>query len=191
MIYSSFKTLADKLNEYLKRIYNTPEDMVVVAAVGQDTAVESADNQNRIVLSLLNIERETSMGINPVYRNISDKKVSLNNSPWHLNLYFVVAAMFNDKQYLQSLRVLSSVIEFFQSKSIYTVTHSGKPSRIKITVESVNVNYQELTNLWSVMGGRYYPSIVGKIRMLTVDSNELAGVRHINENIQPELLKNE
>ncbi|MCT4639728.1 MAG: DUF4255 domain-containing protein [Bacteroidales bacterium] len=187
MIYSSFKTLSDKLNEYLKGIYNTPEDMVVVAAVGQDTGLDSAENQNRIVLSLLNIERETSMGIAPSYRSRSDKTVSLNTSPWHLNLYFIASAIYTDKQYLQSLKVLSSVIKFFQSKNVYFISDKN----IKITIESVNVNYQELTNLWSVMGGHYYPSVVGKIRMLTIDSEEVSGVRHVNENVKPELHKNE
>jgi hypothetical protein len=73
----------------------------------------------------------------------------------------------------------------------FTSWESNVKKEWKITVEPVNLNYQELTNLWSVLGGKYYPSMVGKIRMVTVDAQEIESVKRISTETQFDFLKDE
>ncbi|MFA8434716.1 MAG: DUF4255 domain-containing protein [Marinifilaceae bacterium] len=188
-----FKFLSEKLNEHLKGRYNSPEEMVTVSAMSSASGAEMDEIQNKMVLSLVNLERETAMGIGAVYSRMPSDMVKVSRPPWHLNLVFVAASVFNDKQYLQSLRVLSSVLEFFQAQNVFFFTswESNVKKEWKITVEPVNLNYQELTNLWSVLGGKYYPSMVGKIRMVTVDAQEIESVKRISTETQFDFLKDE
>lgn len=193
MIQMAFKCISERMNEYLKGIYNTPEEMVIVSAIGQSQGVDLSEINNKVVLSLLNIERETAMGIGAGYNRMSSDLVRESKPPWHLNLTFIVASVFSEKQYLQSLKVLSNVLLFFQSQNVFTCSSSeqmGK-SNWKMTVEPVNLNYQELTNVWSVLGGRYYPSMAGKIRMLSIDSTEISSVKRVNKETKLDLLKDE
>lgn len=193
MIHGAFKFISEKLNEHLKGRYNTPEDMVVVSTMIQAQNGDMNEIQNKMVLSLINVERETAMGISAGYSRMSSDLVKKTRPPWHVNLIFVAAAVFSEKQYLQSLKVLSCVLEFFQSQNVFSFSTSETMGKRewRITVESVNIDFQELTNLWSVLGGNYYPSMVGKIRMLTVDSEEIESLKRINKETQLDILKDE
>ncbi|MGZ2369511.1 DUF4255 domain-containing protein [Ancylomarina sp. YFZ004] len=192
MIYSVFKLVSEKLNEHLKGKYNTPEDMVVVSTMNQAQSVDMLEVHNKMVLSLVNVERETAMGIRSEHSRMSLDLVNKNRPPWHLNLIFVVAAVFSEKQYLQSLKVLSSTLEFFQARNVFSFTSETENRREwRINIEPVNVNLQELTNLWTVLGGSYYPSMVGKIRILTIDANEVDSMSRTITETQLDLTKDE
>jgi len=55
-----------------------------------------------------------------------------------------------------------------------------EPTEIdKITVEIINLEFPVLSNIWSMLGGKYLPSIVYKFRMLNF--NQYA----MNEEIIP------
>jgi uncharacterized protein DUF4255 len=186
MIYEVFKSISSNLNEYLKGIYNTPEDMVVVTTLSQSQGDEISDSQNKVVISLLNIERETAMGISSGLSNMSSDFYKKTQPPWYLNMVFVVAAVYNGQQYLQSLKVLSNVYEFFQTNNRFSISSSDQSVKKNwsVVVDLMNVNFQELTNFWSVMGGSYYPSMVGKIRMIALDSAEIASIKPVSKDNQ-------
>jgi hypothetical protein len=42
------------------------------------------------------------------------------------------------------------------------------------TIEIVTLSTQDMNNVWTLMGGQYYPSVVCKIRGLTIDSENIA-----------------
>jgi len=71
MIYSVFKLVSEKLNEHLKGRYNTPEDMVVISTMNQAQSAEVLEIHNKMVLSLVNVERETAMGIRAEHSRMS------------------------------------------------------------------------------------------------------------------------
>jgi len=39
----------------------------------------------------------------------------------------------------------------------------------------MNLDIQALSNLWSALGCKYMPSVVYKVRMLSIDSQEIKG----------------
>ena len=82
-------------------------------------------------------------------------------------------AHLSDKNYPEALKFISSVIEFFQGKSLFT--HQNTPmlseNANRLTVQMVNMDLQQLSNLWGNIGAKYIPSVIYKIRMLTYNEN--------------------
>lgn len=166
MLNTIFTELTERLNEYLNAFYDIPEEIVSLgmpAGAGEETT-------NNLQVFLLNLERETSMGIGPAYQANTGNRYGRYLPAWNLNLYFTVAAIFEDKRYADSLKLLSKALAFLQQNSTFRTSDGNS-----YTIEPVTLSIQELTNVWSILGGRYYPSVVCKVRMLTIDGKEIKG----------------
>lgn len=161
MIGYLFSHIANKLEEYLKGYYEVTENLVVLGIPSQEGSNELI---NRISLSVFNVEREDAAGFSGGYRRDDTLRMPV----WYLNIYMMVAVCMEDGQYLKSLRLLSDTLSFFQQYSVFE-TKGGN----KYTVEPVSLSLQELTNVWSILGGRYYPSMAYKIRVLVVDGTDV------------------
>lgn len=165
MIHTLLNTLAERMNEFLLSYYNRAEVMVEVGVI-EPTADEEASD--KIILTVLNIERETAMGISNSYSKADAALLSKKSAPWFLNIDIMVAAVFSPKGYAESLKVLSDCISFLQQNAVLLL-----PEGQKITLEPVTLGTQELSNVWSILGGHYYPSILCKARMLAFDGTEI------------------
>lgn len=165
MIHTLLHTLAEKTNEYLAGYYNRPE---IIAEAGMINAEPDEEQSDKIILSLLNISRETAMGITNNYRSGSSVDLSRQSPPWHLNIDIMIAAVFAPKNYGESLKLLSDCLSFMQQTSSLVL-----PEGVKVTLEPVNLSTQELSNVWSILGGHYYPSFLCRARMLTFDGSEI------------------
>ena len=147
-----------------------PEGHTKIGSIPQN----NNDAPNKLIISVLNLERETVMGIGRSFRsNISSDKIIGSYPPWHFNIDFILAAVFEEKQYEQSLKKLSLAIECLQQHQTFQLSTDNY-----FTIETVNQNIQELTNIWSMFGSKYYPSIVLKIRMITFNGNEFQSVSY-------------
>jgi hypothetical protein len=123
-------------------------------------------------ISVVNVQEETTL------RNMPHVERRLGQSlyiepPVYLNLYVLFA--FEFLTYATSLTHLSKTVELFQSKRWFAASTQGGPGAIpfpasleKLVFEMVNMNFEELNNLWGVLGGAYFPSVVYKIRMVKV-----------------------
>jgi hypothetical protein len=78
------------------------------------------------------------------------------------------------------------LVIFIQRKNSY----NEQDSEIPFAIEPVNLSFHELSNLWGILGGVYYPSILCKIRALTIDEQEIIDLSGIifgkEENIKTE-----
>ena len=68
---------------------------------------------------------------------------------------------------LKALSVLSDALTFVQSLPRFEVGNES------YTLELVPMSTTDLHNIWTTMGGQYYPSFICKVRGLTVDSAEI------------------
>jgi len=63
------------------------------------------------------------------------------------------------------------VIGVFQKK--FAFDHSNTPSLDpnieKLILDMDSLTLQQLHEIWSVLGGRYFPSVVYRMRMVTID----------------------
>lgn len=153
---------AERLDEYLSRLHHQPEGLAEIGFVGNS----SEEKPNKMVVSLLSIERETSGGISaPVQR--SAEGYTRTSPPLLLNLNVVIAAVYDERRYGESLSVLSDTLRFIQSTPRFAVDGTD------YTIEVVTLSTQDQNNVWTLLGGQYYPSVVCKIRRLTIDAEEI------------------
>ena len=87
--------------------------------------------------------------------------------PLLLNMHIMMAAVYEDKRYAEALSVLSDALTFIQSLPRFEVGNES------YTLELVPMSTTDLHNIWTTMGGQYYPSFICKVRGLTVDSTEI------------------
>lgn len=125
---------------------------------------------DRVVASVINIQEESSLRNNPANKQIFDnmglpRGVS-RNPGIYLNVFLLIGA--NKDQYSIGLQRISQVISFFQAHSIFTETDIPGLSNFgldKILFELHSTSFEELNQLWGIMGGKYIPSVVYKMRL--------------------------
>jgi hypothetical protein len=151
---------------------NPPDIKAVAGNIGEIIAGGNANNiDDDIVISLINIE-ENRISRDPRNYVKSGTDVLLKNPAVHLNLTLLFTAIRSDAAYGPALQNLQRVIQFFQSK--YVFDHSNTPALDpgieKLILEMVSLNMEQLHQLWAMLGGRYQPSVVYAMRMVTIDS---------------------
>lgn len=172
MIFNILNKVKSILNENIKLELNISEDIVKIQSI------DSGLTERQISLSIINIERDTSGGIAFNTKNISDRHRTKGNPIWHINLYILIAAIFPKNQYAESIKVIYEILKTVQSNYVISLDQKG----LQYTMEPVNISLQELSNLWSVSGGSYYPSIVCKIKSIPIDGENVIRVdTDINE----------
>ena len=152
---------AASLDEYLHHKFQQPEGMAEVGIIGSG----ASEKPCKLIVSLVNIERETAGGISAgISRNSSDYMRTF--APLLLNLDLMLAAVYDEKRYAESLSVLYESLLFIQSHPYFEL--DGQ----KYTVEIVTLSAQDINNIWTTLGGQYYPSVMCKLRRLAVDAEE-------------------
>ena len=161
MIRKILTTYAARLDEYLARSHRQPEGVAEVGLIG------SAGEQcpNKLVVSLVNLEREASG--DGGYMQRAATGYAGRRQPLLLNMHIMMAAVYEDKRYAEALSVLSDALTFIQSLPRFEVGNES------YTLELVPMSTTDLHNIWTTMGGQYYPSFICKVRGLTVDSAEI------------------
>ena len=164
MIKNILSYYAKQLNEFLSRYHHRPEGLAEIGRIGKiDNAVP-----NKMLVSLLNLERETSGGIScSVQRTAEGGYVRMQPS-LQFNLNVMIAAVYDERQYAESLSVLSDTLRFIQSHLSFELDGTT------YTVEVINLTSQDMNNLWSLMGSQYYPSVVVKVRHININTEEIA-----------------
>jgi hypothetical protein len=169
MIYESLSCLVDEMNEHFKSRLKVNEQKVILSAIVNQDGTIAIQGENKIVITLVNIEKETA-------KSISQKGGATfpNTNPIvNINLLVLFSAYFNQGNYPEALRYLSFIIGYFVNKP--TFNHSNTPgldNKIdKLTFEIVDMNPDAISNLWSSLGAKYMPSVIYKMRMLTFDDS--------------------
>ncbi|MGH9696455.1 MAG: DUF4255 domain-containing protein [Bryobacteraceae bacterium] len=160
MIDQALSFILDELNVFLgARFASSGPHAVLSALVDQDGSVPLGI-ENKLVLSLVNLERDTSSSpqLSPSRGGVPRAAPALN-----LNLYLQVSSNFG-ANYVQSLQFLSAALEFFVARPLFGAP--GLPAGIEsLSAEMVNPTIEDLKNLWSVAGSKYLPSALYKLRM--------------------------
>lgn len=164
--------ISNDINLFLKNRFNLNEDPVVISNLtGLDGSI-SIDGENKIVLTIVNIEQENTVKISDCIP--ADTFSTLKYMPpVFINLFVLMSAYFQNTNYYESLKMLSAAISFFQQKPIFNSRNtSGLDETLeKLSVEIVNLSINESNNLWGQLGGKYLPSILYKIRMIKFNGN--------------------
>ncbi|MEX2566052.1 MAG: DUF4255 domain-containing protein [Cyclobacteriaceae bacterium] len=178
MLHTALQFLSAELNNYLKLKTGDPEENRVFIT---NVATESGGvviPDMALGMSLINIEEERVFKDQQATFINNEGRTEHINPEIKLNLYILISANFQDKQndsaeddYVEGLKQLSSVISFFQSKNVFTLENSPAladrdPSIRKLIVELYSYSFEQLYNFWSVLGTKYLPSVLYKVRLL-------------------------
>jgi hypothetical protein len=177
MIFSALEAVTNRLNGFIRARYRNNEDLVELSNILEQDGSLTLKETNKLIVSLVNIEREPLLNGYPRHYDKSAGGRKTGAPPLSINLYLIFIALSSGQHYPNALKLLSSVIEFFQSNGV--LDHQNTPqldsSIEKLTVEMVNIDIQTLSQLWGALGCKYMPSVVYKVRMLTIDLAEIRG----------------
>lgn len=153
--------------------------LLVLADIARHEKQQELDDeiQDKLVLTLINLEEESSLKNNFPVRQ--EQGVSFFQKPaLHINLHLLFSSNF--KVYYESLKHLSLVLQFFQSNQNITYTDNFS-NTYKLTFSMHNIGFENLHNLWTVLGGHSMPSVIYKARLLYVQQSPLIGADVITE----------
>ena len=124
MIRKILTYYAERLEEYLSRFHRRPEGLATVGMIGNS----AEERPNKMVVSLLNVERETAGGITAPVQRTADGGYARLQPPLLLNLNVMLAAVFDERQYDESLSLLSDTLGFIQSTPKFEVDGTSRTS---------------------------------------------------------------
>jgi hypothetical protein len=163
MIYEVLQTLTDNLNVYFRTRLKIQEDKAELSAIVNQDGTIALQSENKVLVSLLNIEREPFSASSA---NIGRQKLSL-------NIIVIFSCHFSNSNYSEAIRFLDLIITYFEEN--YTLEaqniYDGN-NKIKIEIETFNL--EKVQNIWSTIGAKYLPSVIYKLRMIVVDSNNIS-----------------
>ena len=165
MIHRTLSLLVGHLNDYLRLSFRLKEDIAFLSPV-KDT--DNSLPTNRVSISIMGIERETAGGISFNRRAIETGSVSKTAPPWHVNINVLMAVAFQDKQYDESIQILSAILSFIQKNTTIPFKDTER-----FALEMINLSAHDLSNLWGILGVNYLPSILCKVRVLVIDEQEI------------------
>lgn len=185
MIDTALDFLTDEINAYLV-LKNGPSTSVPFEIVLTNVATETggwAIPKRTLGLSLINIEEERVFkDQRTVFKNEAGDFEHY-NPELKLNLYILISANFAIGEdgspgtgiYSEGLKQLSYVISFFQGKNVFTPDNSPalEPTIQKLIVELYSGSFEQQYNFWTVVGAKYLPSVLYKVRMLIYQEKRL------------------
>lgn len=174
MIDVAFKFISSELNQYLNNKLSldvASKDPVVLGNISKlSEAAANNDLEEKVILTLVNLEEERMLRNPEKFTRVEDR-LEQRNPKIFLNLYCLFAV--NKSKYSEALKYLSFVIQFFQHRSVFNhITDPLLDDKIeKLLLELYTINFEQTNHLWGTMGGKYYPSALYKMRLITIDES--------------------
>ena len=126
---------------------------------------------DKAIISVVNVEEDRIAKMHENYIK-TDTTTVYKSPPVYLNLYILFAI--NRVDYKESLQWLGHVIQYFQHQNVFTPSSHpalGETSITKLMVDLHTLSFEQSNQLWSTLGGKYIPSVLYKVRQLTIDEN--------------------
>lgn len=173
MIDTAINHIASNVNQQLMRSFGLNEDVVVVSNILEQDGTVATHVNNKIVVSLVNIEKESVPLNQPRAVASGGMRTVVTNPPFHFNLYLMFASYFSGSNYQEGLKFISNTISYLQGQNVFDQHNSpGLDRNInKLVMDVENLDINDLSNLWSILSGKYLPSVLYKVRMVAVDAN--------------------
>ena len=178
MIFEVIQIIAEQVNNYLKEI--ELEQSVVAENIA---FLESQNDEvgkvlkDGVALTVINLAEEATLKNFPNH-TIENTKTIYKNSVINLNLFILFSA--NREKYINSLRDISKIIEFFQGKKLFTQANTiydrntsamSNVDNFRFTVELYTPTFEELNYIWGTLGGKQLPSALYKVSMIQIERN--------------------
>ena len=174
MIHNLLPIVGAELNNYFKSRFDIEEDRLILSNLMNLDGSVAVEGNNKVVCSLINVQEETTLKGSPGSSYMGGGYIS-GGADIHLNLTVMFSAYFSGKNYAEALKFLSGVIYFFQSKPVFASYNTpGLSSNIeKACFDFTTLSFNDLNSVFAMMGAKYMPSVVYKVRMLSFSSDNM------------------
>ena len=150
--------------------------------IAQHENPEGSDMLEKIIITLINIEEENTLKNNFPSR-VQNNVIVKEKPVLFVNLFLLFSAKYT--VYDEALKYLGLVISFFQSNNRLTISTLDNT---EVICNLHNIGFENLNNLWTVLGGKYMPSVIYKVRMLAFQAAPSEGgpvIIEISESEKP------
>ena len=182
MIDQVLNFLRDQIDAYLKVKYAITDGTTLIQLgniAWHDTEDTVSTDKSNAFISLVNIEEDRISKSAENYVRNANGSIVYKNPKIFLNLHLLFSANLSD--YGESLKRLSYIIQFFQYQNVFTpLTNPGGtlnpfPAGVdELIFDLYTLSFQDLNNLWGIMGSKYLPSVLYKMRLIIVDENSMS-----------------
>ena len=178
MIYETLEILKDQVSKFLEQKTNDA-NLVVLENISKYDNPEVNTMNDKVVLSLLNVEEEVALKNNPNVK-FKNGEAIYKNPAVNLNVFAIFSA--NRSTYPRSLTAISLIIEFFQSKSIFTQINTPLNPAIpaldtikefRFLTELYTPSFEQLNYIWGTLGGKALPCVIYKVSVVKIESEAL------------------
>lgn len=143
-----------------------------IARLESGSGASNADLQDKVILTLVNIDEEKTLKNSPHY--VRDGEALIRRNPTlFLNLYVLISCAAED--YETALSKISYIVGFFQRKHVFTAENAEAafPDEHveKIIMDMFSLNFEQVNHLWGILGGKYIPSVLFKMRLVPVQED--------------------
>jgi hypothetical protein len=165
-IQNVLESFLGRLNGFLSESLQVTEVVAVLSNLRDGDGAQPSVVENRLVLSLANIEQSTSQSV-PV-RGAPSSGPGVRFPPLVLtNLYLLILANFTGERYPTGLDLLSRVIGFMQNNPV--LNHSNLPG-LDAAIESLSFEFVNLdASQWRIYlemaGTTYLPAVMYRVRI--------------------------
>jgi hypothetical protein len=187
MLDIALKFLTSELNTYLSTRMTPPDDgeFVKMSRLVGDDGKYILTLTNKIAASIINIEEDRIFKAQTPDHIYTNGQHVVVEPELKLNLHVIFAANFatqssgKDDSYSEALKYISYVLMFFQSHPAFTSAEypALDPSIEKLTAELQSLSYEQLNQVWAFIGAKQLPSVIYKIRMVSLQSAVPASIQ--------------
>lgn len=180
MLHVVIQQVADQLNQFLGPLAALGDAIPADVARHEQpaNAAGAADLENHLLVTLVNIEEENTLKNNYPTQQIG---ASLITQPpaLFLNIYLLFSANF--VVYDEALRHIGFVLRFFQAHKRLAINDTELDLRYDVFFTMHHIGFENLNNLWTVLGGKYLPSVLYKARLVMVQEAPPTGSQVITD----------
>lgn len=196
MIDVAASLIKDELNAYFKIVDQTT-NMAILGNIANLGDSDSTHLDDKVVITNVIIEEESSLKTKQHYQQSTSGGIDYIEPPVHLNLYLLFSATYpkgTSDGYETALHRISIVIQFFQSKHVFTVTNSpfstiatthtlseSDKAELKLRAELYTLTFEQSNHLWGSLGGKQSPFVMYKIRLVKIQERILREAPLIEE----------
>jgi hypothetical protein len=190
MIKQAILLLRDELQNYIS-FYDASVN-VTVDNIGLMETARGDNLNNNIVITLVNIEEESTLKNNGNLKRPILNQAIYKNVPVYLNLYILFTCNYAGNDYRLALERLSFVIRFLQGQTSFSASSSSVSAPdfadtdlidLKFTMELYTLTFEQINHLWGSLGGRQVPFAMYKLRLVAITDNIVARKEPVIEEI--------
>ncbi|MEM7061821.1 MAG: DUF4255 domain-containing protein [Cyanobacteria bacterium P01_B01_bin.77] len=178
MLFDALKLVQTSLQAYIAEAEATTQTQEIVQLDNIALAsVLGGDRDNldgQVVMSLVNLQEETTLKNKPHYRQENGKTV-YKNPPVSLNLYVLFSSL-DSRNYETSLKRLSRIIEFFQWRKEFSYSSISPELNISqdiiLRLDLYTLTFEQLNHLWGALGGKQVPFVLYRMRLVTLEADK-------------------